>query len=397
MILQHQPPLHLTYCLNIHPGETWAENLAAIREHAVRVKQLVAPDRWFGLGLRLSAQAAADLAADVTLRNDALDVFAEHQMYPFSVNAFPYGKFHAGPVKENVYAPDWRSAARRDYTMQVADILAGWLPEGVDGSISTVPGSFKEWINGAEDVTAMAANLGVVAAYLAALQEDTGREIHIGLEPEPSCFVETTAETVAFFHGALRTVGADVVRKIRGCDAAQAEAILLKHIGVCLDTCHVALQFEDPLEALRTYRREGIRISKVQLSAALMTGAGDDCWDALRPYAEGVYLHQVKSRIASGEIRSWTDLPAALAPAADHFGIDETRVHFHVPLFFQGNGPLASTASTLTPNFFRELKQGATTHVEIETYTFDVLPADIRPADVVKSISREFGWVEELL
>jgi hypothetical protein len=89
-------------------------------------------------------------------------------------------------VKENVYAPDWRSAARRDYTMQVADILAGWLPEGVDGSISTVPGSFKEWITSADDVTVMARNLGVVAAYLAALQEDTGREIHIGLEPEPS-------------------------------------------------------------------------------------------------------------------------------------------------------------------------------------------------------------------
>ncbi len=397
MILQHQPPLHLTYCLNIHPGETWAENLAAIREHAVRVKQFVAPEGWFGLGLRLSAQAAADLAGDSALRNEALDLFAEHQMYPFSVNAFPYGKFHAGPVKENVYAPDWRSAARRDYTMQVADILAGWLPEGVDGSISTVPGSFKEWITSAEDAATMAGNLGVVAAYLAALQEDTGREIHLGLEPEPSCFLETTAETVAFFKGMLWTHGADMVRKIRGCDAGEAGEIMHRHIGVCFDTCHVALQFEDPLEALRTYRSEGIRISKVQLSAALMTAGTDDCWNALRPYAEGVYLHQVKSRIVSGEIRSWTDLPLALADGADHFGIEETRVHFHVPLFFQGNGPLASTASTLSPDFFRELRQGATSHVEIETYTFDVLPADIRPTDVVKSISREFAWVEELL
>ena len=397
MILQHQPPLHLTYCLNIHPGESWAENLAAILEKTARVKQFVSPDRWFGLGLRLSAQAAADLADDATLRGGALDVFAEHELYPFSVNAFPYGQFHSGPVKENVYAPDWRSAARRDYTMQVADILAGWLPEGVDGSISTVPGSFKEWITTPGDAVAMASNLGAVAAYLAALHADTGREIHLGLEPEPSCFLETTAETVAFFRDTLWTSGADAVRKIRGCDANEAGEILRKHIGVCFDTCHVALQFEDPLEALRIYRSEGIRISKVQLSAALMTGSGDDCWNALRPYAEGVYLHQVKSRVASGEIRSWMDLPLALADGADHFGIEETRVHFHVPLFFQGNGPLASTASTLSPDFFRELRQGATSHVEIETYTFDVLPADIRPADVVKSISREFAWVEELL
>ena len=143
MILQHQPPLHLTYCLNIHPGETWAENLAAIREKAVRVKQFVAPDLWFGLGLRLSAQAAADLAGDPALRSEALDVFAEHQMYPFSVNAFPYGQFHAGPVKENVYAPDWRTAERLDYTMQLADILASMLPEQIDGSISTVFPGFR--------------------------------------------------------------------------------------------------------------------------------------------------------------------------------------------------------------------------------------------------------------
>jgi sugar phosphate isomerase/epimerase len=397
MILQHQPPLHLTYCMNIHAGETWAENLAAIREKAARVKQFVAPDGWFGLGLRLSAQAAADLAGDAALRNDALDAFAEHGLYPFSVNAFPYGQFHAGPVKENVYAPDWRSAARRDYTMQVADILAGWLPEGVDGSISTVPGSFKEWITTSADADVMAGNVGVVAAYLAALHEDTGREIHLGLEPEPSCFLETTAETVAFFRDTLWTRGADAVRKVRGCNANEAGEILRRHIGVCFDTCHVALQFEDPLEALRTYRAEGIRISKVQLSAALMTGGGADCWNALRPFAEGVYLHQVKARTASGEIRSWTDLPLALADDAGRAGIEEVRVHFHVPLFFQGNGPLASTVSTLTPDFFRELRRGATGHVEIETYTFDVLPPEIRPADAVRSVAREFAWVEEHL
>lgn len=397
MIVQHQPPLHLSYCLNIHPGESWAENLAAIREKAVAVKKHVSPDGWFGLGLRLSAQAAAELAGDPALRNEALDVFAEHQLYPFSVNAFPYGKFHAGLVKENVYAPDWRSAARRDYTMQVADILAGWLPEGVDGSISTVPCSFKEWITSPAEAMAMAGNLGVVAAYLAALHEDTGREIHLGLEPEPSCYLETTAETVAFFRDALWSRGAEVVRRIRGCDAAQAEGILRRHIGVCFDTCHVALQFEDPLAALRTYRSEGIRISKVQLSAALMTGGGKDCWEALRPYAEGVYLHQVKARTVTGIIRSWTDLPLALADEDGRYGVEEARVHFHVPLFFKGNGPLASTVSTLTPDFFRELRQGATRHVEIETYTFDVLPEEIRPADVVSSIAREFTWVGENL
>jgi sugar phosphate isomerase/epimerase len=397
MIVQHQPPLHLAYCLNIHPGESWAEKLAVIRDKTARVREFVAPGQWFGLGLRLSAQATKELAADSGLRHAALDAFAEHQFYPFSVNAFPYGRFHAGSVKEDVYAPDWRRLERRDYTFAVADVLAGWLPEGVDGSISTVPGSFKGWIEDEADVAAMATNLGAVAAYLAALREDTGREIHLGLEPEPSCYLETTAETVSFFKDMLWTTGVEEVKRIRRCYTNEAEELMRRHLGVCFDTCHVALQFEDPLEALRTYRREGIRISKVQLSAALMTGGAPADWSALRPFAEGVYLHQVKSRLVDGNIRSWIDLPLALADDEGREGIQETRVHFHVPLFFKGNGPLASTVSTLSPDFFRELRARATSHVEIETYTFDVLPPEMHAGDVVNSISREYAWVQDHL
>ena len=143
MIVQHRPQLHLTYCLNIHPGETWVENFAAIREKTVAVKQLVGAGEWFGLGLRLSAQAASELA-DPERRAEALDFFSANQLYPFSINGFPYGRFHQGPVKETVYAPDWRTAERRDYTLQLADVLAAMLPEGIEGSISTVPRSFKQ-------------------------------------------------------------------------------------------------------------------------------------------------------------------------------------------------------------------------------------------------------------
>jgi hypothetical protein len=159
MILQHSPPLHLTYCLNIHPGESWAENFAAIREKALAVKQQVAPDQWFGIGLRIAHQAAEELTASADLRAQALDFFSTNQLYPFSINGFPYGRFHAGPVKENVYAPDWRTPERLHYTLQLADLLAAWLPEQVDGSISTVPCSFKPWIQSQADVFAIVENL----------------------------------------------------------------------------------------------------------------------------------------------------------------------------------------------------------------------------------------------
>lgn len=397
MILQHRPPLHLTYCLNIHPGESWTENFAAIREKALAIKQRVAPDQWFGLGLRLSQHAAARLAGDQSLIDEARAFFTENQLYPFSINGFPYGRFHAGPVKEQVYAPDWRSPERRDYTMQLADVFTNFLPPEVDGSISTVPGSFGPWIQADEDRTLIAKNLAVVVAYFAAIRDDTGQEIHLGLEPEPDCFLERTDETIAFFENYLLTTGVDEVARLLRCERPHAEAALRRHLGVCFDTCHVALQFEDPFESLKAYRAAGIRISKIQLSAALAGPGKPETWEALKKFVEPVYLHQVKAKLPDGAIASWYDLPTALEEGPAIKEIEEVRVHFHVPLFTNNFGALTSTASTLEPRFFHALRKGVTSHLEIETYTFDVLPAEFSAGDVVKSVAREYSWAMQEL
>lgn len=397
MIVQQRPPLHLTYCLNIHPGESWGDNLIALRDKTVAVKRRVAPDAWFGAGLRIAHKAAEELSASAEERAAALDFFAANQIYPFSINGFPYGRFHAGAVKENVYAPDWRSPDRVHYTTQLADVLAGWLPEGMDGSISTVPCSFKPWITTEADVQALSDNLAATVAYLAALREDTGREIHLGLEPEPDCYLETTAETIAFFKDVLFTSGVSEVTRILKCYRSDAEEMMRRHIGVCFDTCHVALQYEDLTESLRAYQFEGIRISKVQLSAALKAASNPESWAALRAFDEPVYLHQVKGRAQSGARFSWYDLPTALDELPTFPDVEEIRVHFHVPLFYNGGGPLQSTADSLTPDFFHELRGGICPHLEIETYTFDVLPPEVHPGDIVKSIAREYSWVLEKL
>ncbi len=193
--------------------------------------------------------------------------------------------------------------------MQLADLLSGWLPQEVDGSISTVPCSFKPWITGSGDLSAVVDNLAAAVAYLAALREDTGRDIHLGLEPEPDCYLETTAETVTFFKEVLFTAGTQEVARILKCYRSDAEAMMRRHLGVCFDTCHVALQGEDLTESLRAYQFEGIRISKVQLSAALRAPSNPESWAALRSFVEPVYLHQVKGRSASGALFSWYDLP----------------------------------------------------------------------------------------
>ena len=397
MIVQHTPPLHLTYCLNIHPGESWADNFTAIREKTTAVKALVAADQWFGLGLRLSHHAASKLVGEPALIDEAREFFAEHQLYPFTINGFPYGRFHQGVVKENVYSPDWRTPERVDYTLQLAEVFTNFLPPTVDGSISTVPGSFGPWISTEQDKEMMARNLAIAVGYCARVREKTGQEIHLGLEPEPDCFLETTAETISFFKEYLLRSGTEELERIIGCHRTQAEETMRRHLGVCFDTCHVALQFEDLVESWHAYRGAGIRISKVQLSAALHTDCDRESLEALKKFIEPVYLHQVKGLGESGARFAWFDLPDALNELPSFPDVKYVRVHFHVPLFFGGAGPLQSTSAELTPEFFEELRKGDCSHLEIETYTFNVLPPDLNPGDMVKSIAREYAWVLQKL
>ncbi|MGB2823910.1 MAG: metabolite traffic protein EboE, partial [Phycisphaerae bacterium] len=267
MILSSSPPLHLTYCLNIHPGETWAENFAAVREKAMRVRRAVAPARSFGLGLRLSNEAAVELSDPGTLA-DFREFLAANDLYVFTINGFPHGRFHGTGVKEDVYRPDWRTPERRDYTIRLTDILAALLPEGVTGSISTVPGSYRSWIRTPDDVKQMCRMLAEAALHAAATLDETGRDICIALEPEPDCFIESTDEAVAFFAETLPAAAGGLADRL-GVPPDHVARALSRHLGVCFDTAHAAVQFEEPAESLGRIASAGVRVGKVQLSAAL--------------------------------------------------------------------------------------------------------------------------------
>ena len=381
----------LTYCLNVHPGESWPENLATLRTTLLAVRDLVSPGSPFGLGLRLSASAATTLNTPAALAE--LSTFLDSEnLYVFTINAFPYGRFHGGPVKENVYAPDWRSPQRREYTNQVATILAALVPQGSAGTISTVPCSWKPWIQSPADLPPILDNLTDCVAHCAAIAERDGRDILLTLEPEPGCLIETTPETIAFFNDHLFLQGAAILAAKLRCPPSTAETLIRHHLGICLDSCHAALQFEDPAESLRQYQTEGIRVPKIQISAALQTDSSPASLEALRPFAEPVYLHQVKAQTPTGEILGWPDLPQALAELPST-SASEVRVHFHVPLHFPGSGPLPAPASLLTPDRLGYLTRDPLTHLEIETYTWDVLPKSLRSTSIEKSIAAEFTWL----
>ncbi|WP_437799042.1 metabolite traffic protein EboE [Sorangium sp. So ce693] len=420
---------HLTYCTNIHAGETWSEVKQSLETHLLAIWSRatggeegalrgqggrgadgVGPSarRRCGVGLRLSARAAAELAEPAEL--DAFRDFLERNgLYVFTLNGFPYGRFHGAAVKERVYLPDWLDEERLAYSNLLATLLAELLPanEGLMGSVSTVPGAFRPRVRTPGDAAAMARRLVEHAAHLVEIRRRTGKHIALALEPEPCCFLETTPEAIGFFTDhVFAPERARELSALAGMSLPDAEEALRSHLGLCFDACHMAVEFEDAPASLAALRAAGIGVHKVQLSAGLRARVAERepaTMARLRAYAEDVvYLHQVvERREGGGELVRYLDLPEALAslegakaapPGAQP---EEWRVHFHVPIFRELEGTLATTQPELATLLSHLRDSPATQHLEVETYTWDVLPEDQRRGGLVEAVARELRWVEE--
>ncbi|MGF1621829.1 MAG: metabolite traffic protein EboE [Rhodomicrobiaceae bacterium] len=384
----------LTYCTNIHPGESWAETRRVIEERVSAVKARLSPDEPFGVGLRLSARASEDLAEGGNLSEFAT-LLERLGLFVFTINGFPYGPFHGTPVKIQVYEPDWRTQERLDYTNRLADQLAVLLPEGIRGSISTAPGAFRPNAEGQE--RAMTENFVRHAAHLHGILARTGKIITLALEPEPYCFLETTEEAAAFFRDWLFSVEAiEDMAMLTGLSFEEAEAALRRHLGVCYDVCHAAVEYEDPVETIGLLRQHGIQIAKLQLSAALhLREVTPEKLERLRAFDERTYLHQVVAR-RGDTLDRFLDLPEAFE-AAEETAYDEWRVHFHVPLFLTELEHFSTTQHVLAEILRLHKDDPISRHLEIETYTWDVLPPELRSVPIDDAVAREARWVLDRL
>ncbi len=388
---------HLTYCSNIHAGETWDEIDRSLRHYILRVKAEVSPDAPMGIGLRLSAIAAHELSGPGA-RARFKHFLTTHDCYVFTINAFPYGNFHGERVKERVYEPDWRSQERLRFTNQVADILDDIAPPGLGASISTVPGAFRANVTTPADIAAITEGFVRAAAHLATIRQRNGRMLALAIEPEPACFLETTAEAVRFFEDHLYAAPARALfSQLTGRALAAAEADLRQHITLCFDVCHSAVAFEETQAALDTVRSAGIGIGKLQLSSALRaTGEAASFERLLGRFDDRVYLHQTVQR-QDGLLTRYTDLPDAFASAQRGDGGAEWRVHCHVPVFLEHYETLGSTQKNLREALSLCRAREVSPHLEVETYTWAVLPSGARNGDLGDDIVRELLWVRSEL
>jgi sugar phosphate isomerase/epimerase len=379
----------LTYCTNVHPIEDLSAALDALSRYCAPVRRRLATER-LSLGLWLSRRAASALATSDGERHRLADALAANGLELVTLNAFPYGDFHAERVKEAVYLPDWADPRRYDYTLDLARILSELLPFDVgEGTISTLPLGYAKWLDG-DRTRECAESLARLAIELDRLAQATGRFVRVCIEPEPDCALETTRQAIDFFWGPLL----DAARRIGAADRA-----LGQHLGICFDTCHHAVQFEDPMRSWTELADAGIQVGKVQLSCALAVGG--ESASVLEPFDEPRFLHQVRRR-RDAVVDGREDLGHALSGERALTRDGEWRVHFHAPLHWRADE--TSVMSTTAPELLRVLPAIAESeslpHLEVETYTWNVLPTAVRPRDdasLVEGIAREIEFAERAL
>ncbi|MDJ0462740.1 metabolite traffic protein EboE [Streptomyces sp. H27-C3] len=370
--------VHLAYCTNVHPAETLDGVLAQLRDHCEPVRRRLGRDR-LGIGLWLAKDAAHTLITDPAALRGLRAELDRRGLEVVTLNGFPYEGFGAEEVKYRVYKPDWTDPARLAHTTDLARLLCALLPDDVtEGTISTLP---LAWRTHFDDVAAEVARsaLTTLSERLDALEELTGKSIRVGLEPEPGCTVETTSDAIA-----------------------PLTALAGHRVGICVDTCHLATSFEDPATAIGALTAAGVTIPKAQLSAALHAEHPHlpEVREALAAFAEPRFLHQTRTSTSAG-LRGTDDLAEALAGGALPDGTP-WRAHFHVPLHAPPAAPLTSTLPVLQDAMTQLVGGPAplTRHLEVETYTWQALPAELRPRNrtqLADGIAAELTLARDLL
>lgn len=376
--------LHLAYCTNIHRGETWEQTFGTLKQFTLGVRDRVSAGKPYAIGLRLGEQASRELSEPARLTEFRKWLDAEN-CYVFTINGFPYGSFHGTRVKEHVYAPDWTSEDRVSYTNRLFDLLAEIVPAGVEGSISTVPCSYKEFITSDEQVAAMRRNLWRTVEHIAQVSERTGKKLHLGLEPEPLCYLETSEEMVQFY------------QQLR--DERPNDTRLGEHLGVNYDNCHLAIEYEEPSDVIARFKANGVKISKLHFSSALKVRPTPEVRAALRSFVDTVYFHQVIERDSAGTIKRYKDLDVALDEAANWTTSPEAqkqlewRIHFHIPLQSEPTTIYESTSDHIQGVLDILAKEPTLCpHIEMETYTWEVMPDTMKKRNVVDQLVNEYEW-----
>jgi hypothetical protein len=385
---------HLTYSTLVHAGDNWDQMRASVEEFVPKVKRRLGVEGKFGVSLRISGDSQKTLSESAQARFDLKKFLDGEGLYVFTINAFPYGPFKGQRVMERVYEPDWTTNQRVEYTKSIADILVDITDADTSPSIQTAPLAFAPNVSDENYIARFTTSVFEVLAHLYHLEARTGRRVKLSIEPEPACYLETTDETVAFFKERMHApAGVAELAKIAQIPLSEAEGAIKRYLGIVFDIGHQSVGFEDIPQSLEKLVNAGIPIFKLQEAAALwVESLSLDIIPELRRFTDTIYLSQTSLKTAEGIVK-YLNLGEALDAYEANPVPTEMRTHFHVPVFLEEIGPFKTTRFAVQQALAMHRKQPLSDHLEIETYTWDVLPAELKTGDIVDYVSRELEFV----
>jgi hypothetical protein len=389
---------HLTYSTLVHPGDTWIDMKTSLQTYLPGVKARFSPSAPMGVSLRLANASVEELLAKPEERQWLKDFLIRENLYVYTVNAFPYGPFKGQIVKESVYEPDWTTQARTQYTMHIADILAEVTGPDVEPTIQTAPLAYRPKVDSPEYIEAFNENIYQVIAHLMTLEIKTGRRVKLALEPEPFCFLETIPETVTYFQEHIYSLNAaNRIAKYSGQPLSEVFGATRRYLGVVLDICHQSVEFENIADDIEQLCQAGIPIFKLQEAAALQVeNVTPEIVEELRKYTGTIYLSQT-TELRNGVLTRFLNLEDAIKAWEADPGPREWRTHFHVPVFLKELGPFQTTREGIDAALKVHAKTPLSNHLEIETYTWDVLPSHLKTGDISEYVIRELEYVRDEL
>jgi len=402
----------LAYCSNVHPATSYADLLHTIEFQIAGVRRLLGLDH-MASGLWISHEVLTEMSVSDprgARLSEALQVAGVRLV---TLNGFPYGNFHDVEVKGKVYQPDWSEPQRLVYTLQLASLLANNLAADTSfGSISTLPLGFGPNWSAAKHQAALE-NLCLLVDQLGQLEQEAGKQIMVCLEMEPGCVLERTDQLLQLF-------GQDLIAAIK--QHGIPLQLMQRHLGICYDICHQAVMFEDPADSLQRITAEGISIGKIQVSSALTaaTPSNVETRKSLRDFVEPRYLHQVEARppnttgrmaFGNKNIQRASSLDLQQALADENFPQDSPwHIHFHIPIQAEqlAYSSLGTTQQAIEGvlNWLADCqstRQGVEQvhpHLEVETYTWQVLPTSLRPLNdqqLQLGLAEELRWLQQQL
>lgn len=390
---------HLSYSTNIHPAEGWEDTFKNLSDHIPSIKSKIAEDNPFGVGLSLTNKASMELGKDYNLIFFK-EWLEKNNLYVYTINSYLYGNPKLNLIKDLAHVPDWTNTDRPLYTKRLIKQLAYLMPEGATGSISTSPLSYRFWHTSnallENSYEKAAKHLTKIICELYKVECKTGKYIHLDLEPESDSLIENSNEVIHFFRGYLVPSGSAYLKAKLNISDTQAEEMVYKYINICYDVCHFSLAFEEPELTFKRFEQTGIKIGKVQLSSALKIVSPNNGNELVKQnlllIKDSGFLHQVRERVGD-EVVKYHDFPLVLHKKEL---INELRAQFHVPVFMEKFGYLSSTQDQLLKVIDYMKEKHISDHIEVETYTWEVLPWELQK-NLSDSIVRELSWVKEKL